>query len=51
MEIMSYLFMTIAFKLNKYDTTYLKLDDAPWDNQNKTHNQDKFGLFHKWPSK
>ncbi len=23
---------------------------SPWDNHNKTHNQGKFGLFHKWQS-
>ncbi len=48
---MSYLFMTNVFKQNKCDTSSLKLDDALWDSQNKTHNHDKFGLFDKRQSK
>ncbi len=43
---MSYLFMSMAFKQTSQIHDF-KLHDAPWDNQNKTHNQDKFVLFHR----
>ncbi len=52
MENMLYLFITIAFKQNKLDTSFLKLDDAlPETFITIPKKKDKFCLFNNWQSK